>query len=209
MQPDYSYQPEPSGIDYLNQIAPPERPAGSDRKFKMVLIISVIVAIGSIASILLMAGRQNTGPSPVGLMARFQKLQTITSNYDKKLRSSELQAANSSLSAVLTTANNSIYKIAPSVGVDLKKQSKTIASIDPSTEIEKRLNEAFLTYGSLDDTYKMEMNLQLEETILMMQQLERGTKSSSLKEFLQKTLEDFTSLQKHFKPESSNEPGSN
>jgi len=204
MQPNYPYQPEPSGIDYLNQIAPPEKPTGFDRQSKIIIIVAAIVALASIASILLMTSRQGAGGSPIPLMARLQKLQRISGDYDKKIRSGELQAANSSLSAVLTTANNSIYRIAPSAGVDLKKQAKTIASIDPSGEMEGRLDEAFLTYGSLDDAYKMEINLQLEETILMMQQLERSTRSAELKDFLQKTLEDFTNLQKRFSPEVDN-----
>ena len=41
MNPSYP-DPTPSGIDYLNQIAPPAPPAGVDKKTKLIIFFMII-----------------------------------------------------------------------------------------------------------------------------------------------------------------------
>lgn len=204
MQPNDPFQPAPSGIDYLNQIAPPEKPQGFDKKSKIIMLIFGIIGILSLIFIFVMATSQSSGPSPLKLAARLQKLQTISTKYDSKLRGIDLQTANSSLIAVLTTANQSISTPLASYSIDTKKQAKEITGLDSSSEIEKTLDDKFLESGGLlDNYYASEMNAQLTDTILMMQRLERGTKYKSMREFLKKNLADFENLQKQFEKVST------
>lgn len=197
MYPNDPDNPQPVGIDYLNEIAPPPPPAGFDRKTKIILVIFGIIGVLSLVLIFVMANQTNPGPTPIKLAARLQKLQTISTNYTKKLKSGDLQAANSSLTSILTTANQQIATPLAAYDIDAKKQAKEIAALDPSTEIEARLDDAYLN-SVLDNAYAQEMNVQLSDTILMMQRLERTTRVKSMQEFLSKNLADFKNLQKRF-----------
>lgn len=195
MPPNNPFEQQPSGIDYLNQIAAPAPPAGFDKKTKIILVICGIIGILSLVMIASLAGRDSSGPSPLSLVARLQKLQTLTTKYTPKLKDSNLQAANSSLNAILTTANTSIATPLAAYGIDAEKQAKEITAMDPTTEIEKTLDDAYLN-ANLDSAYTLEMTLQIEETILMMQRLQRGTRVQSMKDFLTKTISDFENIKK-------------
>ena len=198
MQPNSPYQPEPTGIDYLNQIAPPPPSAGFDKKSKIILLLAGLIGLISLAMIATMAMNQSSaGPSPLALAARLQKLQAVSDNYGSRLRSIPLQDANSSLKTVLITANNSINEPLLAYSIDAKKQAKEIAALDPSTAIETKLDEAYLN-SLLDVTYAREMTFQLEETLVMMERLERTTRIESMKQFLTKTIADFENLKKQF-----------
>ncbi|OYX41005.1 hypothetical protein B7Y94_05770 [Candidatus Saccharibacteria bacterium 32-49-12] len=180
MQPNNPYEPEPTGIDYLNQIATPAQPAVFDKKTKTILIIAGVVGLLSLGLIAITSiNNSNSGPSPASLVARLQKLDRISTTFGDKLRSPALQEANSSLSAVLITANQSI------------------AALDPGTELEAELNDAYLN-GYLDSAYAREMAYQLEETLVMMNRLRDSTKVVSMQEFLDKTISDFENLKKRF-----------
>lgn len=195
MPPNNPFEQQPSGIDYLNQIAAPAPPTGFDKKTKIILVICGIIGILSLVMIASLAGRDSSGPSPLSLAARLQKLQTLTTKYTPKLKDSNLQAANSSLNAILTTANTSIATPLAAYGIDAEKQAKEITAMDPTTEIEKTLDDAYLN-ANLDSAYTLEMTLQIEETILMMQRLQRGTRVQSMKDFLAKTISDFENIKK-------------
>lgn len=196
MQPNDPFQPAPNGIDYLNQIATPAPAAGFDKKTKLILIIFGIIGIVSLAFIFfMMSAQKNTGPSPLTLAGRLQKLQTISTTYGKKLRTTSLQDTNSSLSAVLTTANQSISAPLAAYSIDATKQAKQIAALDPATTLTKTLDEAYLN-STLDATYAREMNFQLEDTIVMMKRLLRATTSKSMKDFLETTIPSLENLQK-------------
>lgn len=198
MQPNDYIQPTPSGIDYLNQIAPPEQPKGVDKKMKILLVVAGFFLLFGLILIFLMATDTSSSSSPLKLAARLQKLQVVTDKYTDKLRDSDLQTVNSSFSAVLTTANQSINQLLPKYDIDPKKQAKEIIAVDPSTKIEQNLDDTFLTYGTIDSAYVMEMNVQLEDTLLMMKQMQRDKQFSDMHEFLAKTITDFENIQKRF-----------
>lgn len=198
MQPEQPQQIDPTDIDYLNQIAVPDKPAGLDKKTKIIIGGLIIVGVLSLAMIFAMASQNNnSGPTPLKLVARLQKLQAITKQNTKKLRSSSLQDLNSSLSAILTTANKSIETPILAYDLDLKKLKKEITALDPPTEINEKLADAYLN-STLDSTYVREMKFQLEDTILMMKSLNRTTKVKSMREFLETTIPDFENLVKRF-----------
>lgn len=198
MQPNNPFEQEPSGIDYLNHIATPSQPTGFDRKSKLILVIAGVIGVLSLGFIALTANMQsNSGPSPLTLVARLQKLDQLSSTYGDKLRTTALQDANSSLSAVLITANQAITEPLAAYEIDVKKQAKEITALDPVEEINQTLDDAHLN-SMLDVVYAREMNFQLEETLVMMNRLSQTTRVESMKTFLDKTIADFENLQKRF-----------
>ncbi len=197
MYPNDPLAPRPTGIDYLNQIAPPPEPSGFDRKAKIILIILGIVGILSLGFIFMMTNQAASGPSPTKLVARLTNLQTIANKYNKNLQSNESQNANSSLIAVLTTANKSIETPAASVDIDLKKQAKDIAALETTTELESKLDDAYLN-ADLDMSYAHTMNVQLADTIMMLDHIAKSRTTDSMREFCEKTSSDLANIRKQF-----------
>ena len=190
--------PQTSGIDYLNQIAPPAAPQGFDKKTKIILFIFGIIGVLSLVFIFFMANQTtSTGPSTTTLIARLNNLQSLATRYNKKLHASDIQGANSTLIAILTTANKAIEAPATAAGIDLKKDKKAILALESTATIEAKLNEAILN-ADLDVTYAHSMEVNIADTIMMIDRIERNTKSKSMKEFCQKTRSDLTNVKKQF-----------
>ncbi len=194
MYPD-NLNNQPQGIDYLNQIATPPPAEGFDKKTK--IIIAILSFIGLITLIAIFVFSQdsmpNTNPSQVA--ARVNKLLTISKKYNNKFRSTSLQTTNSSLVAVLTTANASMGEALQTTGINYKEKQKDIIALDPSEKLEKKLDEALLN-TQLDITYAHEMNVQITDTINMMKKVYKSTKSKKMREWLVKTAGDLENIQK-------------
>lgn len=198
MQPNNPYTPEPSGIDYLNQIAAPAAPTGFDAKSKVIMIVAGIICVVSLVFIGLTAlSSSNSGPSPVALSARLQMLQKLSTKYGPKLRTTAMQDANSSFGASLITANKSMSSVLSASGVDTKKAAQQIAQLSDASDIEKKLDEAHLN-SILDDVYAREITYQIQDTLVMMERLNRATRSTTTREFLDKTTTDFKTLYRQF-----------
>ena len=205
MQPNDQYQPAPSGIDYLYQIAPQAPPPNRSNKTKFITIAIVAAGMLLVSLILILATNSSqVGPSPIKLAARLQKMQTISQNFSKKLRATEVQDINSSLSAILLSANQAINEPLLEHGVDAKKQAKEITALDPTEELEQKLNDAALN-SQLDTTYTREMYFLLEDTLIMMETLHGKAQSESMKAYLEKFHSDFTNLKKRFEALTSAE----
>lgn len=138
-----------------------------------------------------------TGPSPIKLAARMQKMQTISQNIGPKLRSTEIQDVNSSLSAILLTANTTIAEPLLAYDIDVKKQAKELTALDPVEELESKLNDAYLN-SQLDATYAREMYFLIEDTMIMIDQLYEKTKVASMRAYMEKTFTDLGNLKKRF-----------
>ena len=194
MYPD-NLNNQPQGIDYLNQIATPPPAEGFDKKTK--IIIAILSFIGLITLIAIFVFSQdsmpNTNPSQVA--SRVNKLLTISKKYNNKFRSTSLQTTNSSLVAVLTTANASMSEALQATGINYKEKQKDILALDPSEKLEKKLDEALLN-TQLDITYAHEMNVQITDTINMMKKVYKSTKSKKMREWLVKTAGDLENIQK-------------
>ena len=194
MYPD-NLNNQPQGIDYLNQIATPPPAEGFDKKTK--IIIAILSFIGVITLIAIFVFSQdsmpNTNPSQVA--SRVNKLLTISKKYNNKFRSTSLQTTNSSLVAVLTTANASMSEALQATGINYKEKQKDILALDPSEKLEKKLDEALLN-TQLDITYAHEMNVQITDTINMMKKVYKSTKSKKMREWLVKTAGDLENIQK-------------
>ena len=194
MYPD-NLNNQPQGIDYLNQIATPPPAEGFDKKTK--IIIAILSLIGLIALIAIFVFSQDSMPntSPSQVAARVNKLLTISKKYNNKFRSTSLQTTNSSLVAVLTTANTSMSEALQTTGINYKEKQKDIRALDPSEKLEKKLDEALLN-TQLDITYAHEMNVQITDTINMMKKVYKSTKSKKMREWLVKTAGDLENIQK-------------
>ena len=194
MYPD-NLNNQPQGIDYLNQIATPPPAEGFDKKTK--IIIAILSFIGLITLIAIFVFSQDSMPntSPSQVAARVNKLLTISKKYNNKFRSTSLQTTNSSLVAVLTTANASMGEVLQATGINYKEKQKDILALDPSEKLEKKLDEALLN-AQLDITYAHEMNVQITDTINMMKKVYKSTKSKKMREWLVKTAGDLENIQK-------------
>lgn len=194
-EPRSSFPEQPTGIDYLNQIAAPPPAQGFDKKTKIIMIILGIVGVLGLILIFIMAQQTSRNVDPSQMAARVNKLLTVSQKYNKKLQSNEMQSTNSSLISVLTTAEASLTTPLKDAGIDYAKQKKEIIARDPSTAIEKKLDEAALN-AQLDIAYAHEMNVQITDTIALMQRLRKATNSTSTREYLVKTIADLQGIQK-------------
>ena len=194
MYPD-NLNNQPQGIDYLNQIATPPPAEGFDKKTK--IIIAILSFIGLITLIAIFVFSQDSTPSasPSQVASRVNKLLTISKKYNNKFRSTSLQTTNSSLVAVLTTADASMGEALQTTGINYKEKQKDILALDPSEKLEKKLDEALLN-TQLDITYAHEMNVQITDTINMMKKVYKSTKSKKMREWLVKTAGDLENIQK-------------
>ena len=194
MYPD-NLNNQPQGIDYLNQIATPPPAEGFDKKTK--IIIAILSFIGLITLIAIFVFSQDSMPSasPSQVASRVNKLLTISKKYNNKSRSTSLQTTNSSLVAVLTTADASMSEALQATGINYKEKQKDILALDPSEKLEKKLDEALLN-TQLDITYAHEMNVQITDTINMMKKVYKSTKSKKMREWLVKTAGDLENIQK-------------
>lgn len=194
MYPD-NLNNQPQGIDYLNQIATPPPAEGFDKKTKF--IIAILSFIGLITLIAIFVFSQDSMPSasPSQVASRVNKLLTISKKYNNKFRSTSLQTTNSSLVAVLTTADASMGEALQATGINYKEKKKDIIALDPSEKLEKKLDEALLN-TQLDITYAHEMNVQITDTINMMKKVYKSTKSKKMREWLVKTAGDLENIQK-------------
>ena len=194
MYPD-NLNNQPQGIDYLNQIATPPPAEGFDKKTKIIIAILSFIGLITLIAIFVFSQDSMSNASPSQVASRVNKLLTISKKYNNKFRSTSLQTTNSSLVAVLTTANTSMSEALQTTGINYKEKQKDILALDPSEKLEKKLDEALLN-TQLDITYAHEMNVQITDTINMMKKVYKSTKSKKMREWLVKTAGDLENIQK-------------
>ena len=187
----YSQPPTPSGIDYLNQIAAPPEPTGFDKKTKIIIIIIALVGVLSLGFIWA-ASQSGSGPTISNAIMRVARLQTVTELQKKRLKNSTVTDINSSLDAILTTAVNKATPIAQSEKLDINKALKVP---DFEVKLSEKLDDAYLN-DQLDAVYTREMAYQLELLSSELSSLSKKAKKSDVKEFLEKTQSDITSIKK-------------
>ena len=194
MYPD-NLNNQPQGIDYLNQIATPPPAEGFDKKTKIIIAILSFIGLITLIAIFVFSQDSMSNANPSQVAARVNKLLTISKKYNNKFRSTSLQTTNSSLVAVLTTADASMGEALQTTGINYKEKQKDILALDPSEKLEKKLDEALMN-TQLDITYAHEMNVQITDTINMMKKVYKSTKSKKMREWLVKTAGDLENIQK-------------
>ncbi|MDO4773996.1 MAG: hypothetical protein Q4A37_02620 [Candidatus Saccharibacteria bacterium] len=195
MYPNDPFNAQPSGIDYLNQIATPPPASGMNKKTKLLLAIIGVMGVISLILIGIMAMNPKSGASLNHVAARLQKLQHITTTYKPKLKSTATQDINSSLNAILVSANKSIAEPAARSGLDVAKQAKELAALDPPEELVKKLDDALLN-ANLDVVYTYTINTELADTILLLERVQKATRDSDLQTVLTKIIADLTNIRK-------------
>lgn len=192
MYPNDPFNTQPTGIDYLNQIATPPPATGFDRKTKLIMLIFGVIGILSLGFIMYSASQTTAGPSTTSVIVKLHKLQAVREKYKEKLKSGPVVTADSSLGAVLTTAIASSDTVAGE-----QKDAITAAVKEPGFEVSltEKLEDAFLN-ATLDAVYVREMSYQLEETTGQLDQLAQTTKNQATQSFLTKTSTDLKGIQK-------------
>lgn len=189
-QPNYS-------IDYLNQIAPQAPKRQFDPKLKL---IAIILGVATIVTILLVIVTSLGGTSKNSLQqlaARLAATETIATDAQANLKSSELRSLNGSLKILLTNTNRDITAPLKLNGIDAANLDKATIAKENGNTIKQSLENARLN-ATYDRTYAREMSYQLETIVLQMQQLYKDTSSESLKTFLNTSYKNIQPIQKKF-----------
>lgn len=202
-QPQYQppqLSPNPVPMDYLDQIAAPQKQRGMNPKlFWGIIIGGILLAIAAL--VLMLAGGGSSGKqiSTERLGLRLEHLQKTSKDAQKNINSTELRALNSRLTTQLTNINRDIA--APLAAADIKLKNadkKTVAEEKKNAEtLASKLEDARLN-DTFDRNYAREMSYQMETSAILMQTLYKSSKSKSLKEFLTTSYDDFSALQKEF-----------
>lgn len=195
--------PNPQGtppqysIDYLNQIAPKaqKKPLNS-RLFLPVIIGGLLIAI--IVGFLSLVNN-GTGPTTdmQTLAARITTLNKISSDAQKNIKSNNLLGSNSSLTILLTNAQQGMVTPLQKNGIDIKKLDKTIVDAESGTALTSKLDNARLN-AVFDRTYAREMSYQLTTVETLMRTIYNSTNSKSMKDFLQTTSDNLVPIKKQF-----------
>lgn len=190
-------QPPQYSIDYLNQIAPQQKKSTPNKLLVIVGILVILLIVTFAVAGLSRLGGASSGNKLQTLAARLETLQTIAEDGQPHIKSNQLRGINSSLSLYLTNANHDLAAPLAKNGVDIKKLDKSIVAKEKGTELTETLEDARLN-ALYDRTYAREMSYQLSTTILLMQDIDKSTKSASLKEFIKTTSDNLTPVQKQF-----------
>ena len=189
-QPDYS-------VDYLNQISGAYTPKAAGPS-KLVMLITA--GLGLISVVFFVFMLVSSGPSAqdeaTNVYARIKTLESISSEYQKKLRNNELRSLNSGLTLQLNNATSDLDSPLADIGVDTSKIAKDVTTSEANykLKITDEFDDAILNV-QLDGAYAREMAFQLATLNSMMLSAYKASSSSSFKEALDsvyKPLEPFT-----------------
>lgn len=187
-------------VDHLSQIAPVTT-AGStgstflNKKF-IFLGIGLAVALLAAAAILFMQPKTATSNKPVLLYTTLVDIEKTTATSGKLLKSSKLSSINSStrthlhnairdMEAPLTNAGQQPSKLKSSATKEPYHDKKFLETLDDA-----RLNAKY------DRTYASEMDIKLQAIVNTMESVGKTTKSKSMKEFVDKNIDNFKTSQK-------------
>jgi outer membrane murein-binding lipoprotein Lpp len=180
MQPDQHEYP----IDYLNQIASPEKKPLMNSKV-IIVIIGILVILAAVVGFLTLASSGGASDSQKlqTLSARMQTLQKISDTSEKSIKSSKLSSANSTLTLFLTNANRDIETPLLNNNIKPNALDKKIVAKEDGSELKTTLEDARLN-ATFDRVYAREMGFQLNTLASLMKEIYTSTKSKSLKDFL-------------------------
>lgn len=190
-QPQYS-------IDYLNQIAPQQQKSGlSNRMFMMIIGGGVLLA--AIVGMLMLFSGGGSGPTQKmqTFAARVQTLEKIVTAAQKNIKSNDLRSTNSNLSIFLANTDQGMTDPLEKNGISLTKLDKTIVAEENGDDLTAKLEDARLN-AVFDRTYSREMSYQLTALETLMKSIYGGTKSKSMKDFLQTTDDSLVPIKKQF-----------
>ena len=157
----------PYTVEYLNSIAP-KPPVSFWTKGKLMLVAFVVLG-GALASFLLLnnsGGSTTNSQAVTKLYYNISQMQTISTNYQKRLRNPDIVALNAGLTSSLASSQTSLYNYMESKKIEILKESKAkktqlyTSVAEEYEKLDKELDEAFLK-TSLDETYARDVGYQL------------------------------------------------
>lgn len=172
LSPNQSYNQSlnnenPYTVEYLNSIAP-KPPVSFWTKGKLMLVVFVILG-GALASFLLLnnsGGSTTNSQAVTKLYYNISQMQTISTNYQKRLKNPDIVALNAGLTSSLASSQTSLYNYMESKKIEILKESKAkktqlyTSVAEEYEKLDKELDEAFLK-TSLDETYARDVGYQL------------------------------------------------
>lgn len=197
--PSYEPTPTPPPYDYLDQIAPKTTKPGmfkpGPKLFALIGgVLVIIVIILSITVNTIVGARQQPLQK---LPARLTATETVVSDAQVNLKSSQLRSLNSSLRLYLTNVNRDIGGVLGPAGVDVTKLSQSIKDQESTTELTDRLEDARLN-GVYDRTYAREMAYKLATILTLLQEIYAGNYSSDVKAFAKEMYASLQTTQEGF-----------
>lgn len=194
MQPETTPQ---LSADYLDQIAPPEKP---DRGFskKQMLIFGGLGAalLIAIALMVFTSLLQNNRPTEM-LAARFITIQKVVDDSTDKLKNSQLRALNSDLKLYLVDVMREAEEVFTPVDVSLKEINPKVTEQENPDDLLARLEDERLN-ARYDRSYAREIASLIETTLIQMKDVQNKTSNKPLQEFLQKTYNNLQPIQEQF-----------
>jgi hypothetical protein len=198
-QPPVAPQSPAPSPEYLNQIAP-QAPKAMPFKFGpklLIIIAAILVVLIIIASVTVntLVGSQRQPLQQ--LAARLTTTETIASDAQPNLKSSQLRSLNSNLKIYLTNTNRDIGQPLLSSGVNTTKLPESVLKKESGEAISANLEDARLN-AVFDRTYAREMTYILGNTLALMKQARTSTGSTELREFLDPAIADLTLIHESF-----------
>jgi hypothetical protein len=194
MQPD---TPTQLSVDYLDQIAPPEKPNRGFSKKQIILFVGLGVALLiAIALMMLNSLLQNNRPSEV-LAARLITVQKVVDSSTGNLKNSKLRALNSDLKLYIVDVMRESEVPFAAVKVNFSEINPNITKQENADSLLELLEDERLN-ARYDRAYAREMASLLETTLIQMKDVYSKTSNESLKEFLQKTYDNLLPVYEQF-----------
>jgi hypothetical protein len=198
-QPPIAPQPPTQSPDYLNQIAP-QTPKALPFKFGprlLIIVAAILVVLIIIISVTvnIIVGSQRQPLQQ--LAARLVTTETIASDAQPNLKSSQLRSLNSNLEIYLTNTNRDIGQPLLSGGVNTTKLPESILQKESGDALSTTLEDARLN-AVFDRTYAREMTYVLGNTLALMKQIKTSTGSTELRAFLDPAIADLTLIHESF-----------
>lgn len=185
-------------IDYLNQIAaPPPKKSLFDRKLLVVIGIGVVLLVIIMVMSLLSSGSNNVDRL-THLAARLQTLQQVSQDASQNIKDSSLESTNSSLTILLANANRDALTQIDNAGGKSTSLNKTIVAEESGTDLKNELEDARLN-ATFDRNYARDMDYQLQTVLVLLQDINSRTNSTSLKNFLSQTYNNLQPIDKQLK----------
>lgn len=182
--------PDPVPVNYLDQIASPEKKPGLSNKLFFALVGGGLI-MAALFAILIFNSGSNPTKDLQALAIKLNNLTRVVEESHEKIKDSKLRSINSSLSIYLTNTTRDIAEPLAAGNIKLKKED-----VDPDAAVLDEALENARLNATFDRTYASEMRYQLETTSILMNRIYKSTNKKSIKAFLENSSKDLDSLYK-------------
>lgn len=199
---------------YLDQISTPtslKKTKNSNGSFLKQVFIALGIAVGLFALIAIFGGiisanRVSEKDSAIALKLRSDNIQTVITEYNASIKSSDLRSTNTSLSGILSDVSSTLETyITSTLSVKQKEYTKKVVDKEASAleELKNELFEAKIN-GLLDRTFARKMIYETQNLINYENTLKKATRNESLKSYLSSSANSLMVLHDTFSDFSEN-----